>query len=157
MNKGPVEMDKLIAIEQIKQLKARYYRYYDTKDYGKFAACFTLNATSDMREALSAPHGPPPPPEAKDMLFIGRANIEAFVRSSSPLWSVHQGHMPDIEVKSSTTASGIWALEDLVVFPEGGPLKKLHGYGYSYDTYERIDGKWLILSVKVTRLHVELS
>ena len=152
-----IETDKLIAIEQIKQLKARYFRAYDTKDYGRFVSLFTPNARFDMRQAVSVPNGSSPSQEVENMLFIGRANIEAFVRSATPSWSAHHGHNPDIEVKSSTMASGIWALEDSVAFLEGGPFRKLHGFGYYHDTYERIDGQWLIASTQLTRVHLEVS
>jgi SnoaL-like domain len=151
------ETEQLIAIEQIKQLKSRYFRAYDTKDYSRFASLFTPNATFDMRQATSDPHGPPTSQEAMAMLFIGREKIEAFVRSASPSWSAHHGLNPDIEVTSSTTAIGIWALEDAVAFLEGGPFKTLHGYGYYHDTYERIDGQWLIASTQLTRVHLEIS
>ncbi|MBI0293347.1 nuclear transport factor 2 family protein [Streptomyces sp. PRKS01-29] len=33
--------------------------------------------------------------------------------------SVHHGHMPEIEITGPDTASGIWAMEDLLTFPAG--------------------------------------
>jgi len=31
--------------------------------------------------------------------------------------TVHQGHMPEIDIISETTATGIWALNDIVICP----------------------------------------
>lgn len=40
---------KLWAIEQIKQLKARYFRSMDTKDWATLEGVFALDAVMDMR------------------------------------------------------------------------------------------------------------
>jgi hypothetical protein len=31
----------------------------------------------------------------------------------------------------------------------------MHGWGHYYETYEKIDGKWLIKTLKLTRLRLE--
>ena len=50
-------IERLQAIEDIKQLKARYFRCMDTKDWDGFAAVFTPDATMDvsgeMRDGVS--------------------------------------------------------------------------------------------------------
>ena len=35
--------------------------------------------------------------------------------------TVHHGHMPEIELTSDTTATGLWAMEDHLWWPEGSP------------------------------------
>ena len=40
--------EQLLAIEDIKQLKARYFRCMDTKDWDGFAAVFAPNAVLDV-------------------------------------------------------------------------------------------------------------
>jgi len=81
-----------------------------------------------------------------------RSNIEAVT-------IVHHGHVPEIDVTSETTATGVWAREDEVWWPEGAPLRHLHGYGHYHDTYRKIDGAWKIATMKITRLRrdVELA
>ena len=68
--------------------------------------------------------------------------------------TVHHGHMPEIEVTSPTTATGIWALQDLLVWPNG---MRLEGYGHYHETYEKVDGEWRIASSTLTRVHMDLS
>jgi hypothetical protein len=69
---------------------------------------------------------------------------------------VHQGHAPEIEITSSTTARGIWAMEDRLRWPPGGRFATLDGYGHYHETYEKIAGKWKIKSSKLTRLRVDV-
>jgi len=68
--------------------------------------------------------------------------------------TVHQGHMPEIDLTSPTTATGIWALNDIVIWPNG---MRLDGYGHYSETYEKVDDQWLIKSSKLTRLHMDLT
>jgi hypothetical protein len=68
--------------------------------------------------------------------------------------TVHQGHMPEIELTSPTTATGIWALQDVIIWPDG---TRLLGYGHYHETYRLLDSQWRISSTVLTRLHMELS
>jgi uncharacterized protein (TIGR02246 family) len=135
-------MDDIEQIEQIKQLKARYFRLMDTKDWAGFRELFTpdvrIDVTSDgagVFEGLDA---------FLDMLLPALAGVV----------TVHHGHMPEIRITSATTATGIWAMEDRLQFPEGGPIKKVHGWGHYHDTYVMSDGAWRIASSKLTRLRM---
>ncbi len=69
--------------------------------------------------------------------------------------TVHHGHMPEVEVTSPTTARAIFAMEDLIWWPEGSRRRTLHGWGHYQETFEKIDGKWLIKTLKLTRLRVD--
>ena len=66
--------------------------------------------------------------------------------------TVHQGHMPEIDLTSETTATGIWALNDIVIWPNG---MRLDGYGHYHETYEKGADGWRIKSSKLTRLHAD--
>jgi hypothetical protein len=61
--------------------------------------------------------------------------------------------MPEIELTSPTTATGIWALNDIVIWPDG---TRLTGYGHYHETYEKAAGDWKITSSKLTRLHADI-
>ena len=52
-----------------------------------------------------------------------------------------------------TTARGVWALQDVVRLAPGVSLV---GYGHYHETYERVDGRWLITSSKLTRLREDI-
>jgi hypothetical protein len=133
----------LLAIESIKQLKARYCRYLDAKDWAAWRAIFTDDFVGDTAEAGGK-------------LIVGADDFVAFTRNNIGRRSqatAHQVHAPEIELTSATTARGVWALQDVVRF---GPGVTLVGYGHYHETYENIAGKWLIKSSKLTRLREDI-
>lgn len=135
--------DTLPAIESIKQLKARYCRYLDTKDWAAWRTIFTDDFLSDTSEAGGAVIA-----GADDFVAFTR---RALGRATQP--TAHQVHNPEIELTSATTARGTWALQDVVRF---GPGITLVGYGHYHETYENIDGQWFIKSIKLTRLREDI-
>ena len=134
---------ELLEIESIKQLKARYCRYLDTKNWSAWRDIFTDDFVSDTAEAGGG-------------VIVGADEFVAYIRRtlgkpSRP--TVHQVHAPEIEVLSATTARGVWALEDVVRLAPG---LNLNGYGHYHETYEKVDGKWRIKTSKLTRLREDL-
>ena len=131
----------LLEIEAIKQLKARYCRYLDTKDWQAWRSLFADDFLSD-----TSPAG--------GKVIQGADEFVAFTRKSlRSQATVHQVHAPEIELTSATTARGVWALEDVVRF---GPGVNLRGYGHYTETYEKVDGQWLITSSTLTRLREDV-
>jgi hypothetical protein len=144
--------EALAAIEAVKQCKARYFRCLDTKDWTGFAGQFTPDALMDV----SGEMGRTDDPDAG--IIRGNEQIAGFVREMvGAVLTVHHGHTPEIEITSPTTARGVWAMEDELRWPEGAPLRAMHGYGHYHETYEKIDGRWLIKSTKLTRLRVDFD
>jgi hypothetical protein len=146
------DAEKLLALEAIKQLKARYFRCMDTKDWAGFAGVFAPDAVMDMRGENRTGGN------ADDQYVAGAQKIADFVRSNvDPVTTVHHGHTPEITLTGPDSATGIWAMEDQLRWPEGGPLKTLSGWGHYHETYVRIDGRWYIKSTKLTRLRVDVT
>lgn len=143
------DIERLVAIEEIKHLKASYFRCMDTKDWTGFQAVFAPDGTADYT------------PEGGDRSrwsATGAANITKLVKDLvAPALTIHHGHMPEIELTSATTARGVLAMEDLIWWPEGSPRKMLHGFGHYHETYEKIDGRWLVKTLRLTRLRVDQS
>src|ERR1700736_3472543 len=138
------DSERLIAIEEIKQVKARYFRCMDMKDWAGFAAVFAPDATVDYTPAAV---------DSSDWKAAGAANVVALVRRVvERAVSIHHGHMPEVEISSATTARAIFAMEDLIFWPEGSRYKTMHGWGHYHETYEKIGGRWLIKTLKLTRL-----
>jgi hypothetical protein len=142
------EVEKLLAIEEIKRLKARYFRYVDTKDWEGFKSIFAEDAVFDISDDV--PGG----------VLTGPENIAQA--ASGPLagcTSVHHGHCPEISITSDDTAKGIWAMEDILRWNEGStsPIRTLHGYGHYVETYRKAGGNWQIQTMKLTRLHVDTT
>lgn len=128
-------------IEAIKQLKARYFRCLDTKDWEGFSAVFTDDFVSDTRESGGKK-------------VTGRDSFVVFVKKSlGARTTVHHGHTCEIEITSETTARGIWAMEDLVRFG----VFDLNGFGHYHETYVKIAGKWYINYSKLTRLRMDMK
>jgi hypothetical protein len=139
------------ATEEIKALKARYFRTMDTKNWAGFGAGFTTDATMDVSGEL-------PGAAASDGIVCGRDAIVSFVRAAiDVVTTVHHGHMPEIEILSASRAHGVWAMEDRLWWPDGAPIRSMHGFGHYHETYERRDGRWLIASTRLTRLRVDLE
>jgi SnoaL-like domain len=128
-------------IEEIKRLKARYFRMMDTKNWDGLAAVFTSDVDIDVTgEGGGVTHS-----VAEYLPFL-RENIETVT-------TVHHGHMPEIELTSTTTAVGVWSLEDRLWWPAGAPISYMHGFGHYHETYEKTAAGWRIRSMTITRLH----
>jgi hypothetical protein len=144
------ELERLLAIEEIKRLKAKYFYYLDHKDW------------AGWKRDVFMPDASMHVPEAQDEPFVGIDTIIEWVsRMAGEQTSVHHGHMPDIEILSPISAQGIWAMEDILRWPEGrvSPrgYNRLHGYGHYHETYTKTAAGWRIQSTKLTRLLVETA
>jgi hypothetical protein len=143
-------VERLAAIAEIQALKARYFRCMDTKNWDGFADVFAPDAQMDMSSEMRdrGAEGAP--------VTTGNREIATFVRGFvDPVVTVHHGHMPEIEITSPTTATGIWAMEDELWWPEGSPIRHMHGYGHYHETYEKVGGSWKIKTLTLTRLRVD--
>lgn len=141
------DIERLLAIEEIKRLKARYFYAFDHKDWTMW------------REQVFAPDGRLEVPEA-DFAVEGIDTMIAWlIQQAADQVSVHHGHTPDIEILSDTTAKGVWAMEDRLYrskeHPLNGDVSYLHGFGHYHETYVKLDRGWRIQSTRLTRLRVE--
>ena len=87
------EVQKLVEIEKIKRVKARYMRCLDTKDWEGMASCFTEDATSSYGDGAYS--------------FEGRDAVMKFLRdsmSSARFISKHQVHTPEIDIHTEQQA-----------------------------------------------------
>ena len=137
-------LQRLVDIEEIKQLKARYFRAIDTKQWDDFGEVFTTDARLEVPEA--------------DMVVDGRAEIVASVSGAlTGATTVHHGHMPEIELTGPDTARGTWAMFDYVEWDvgEGADRVGLQGYGHYREDYAREDGRWRIARSRLERLRVD--
>ena len=132
----------LEAIELIKQLKARYFRFLDTRNIEGLQSVFTADATARFK-------GPD-----YDFDLSGWPALEAFYRKSfsADAFGMHNGHHPEIEV-SGDHATGIWYLQDIFV-----QLKHditVMGSALYEDEYRREGGVWRIATTGYVRLWEE--
>jgi hypothetical protein len=136
------DLDKRIRvledIEAIKKLKAKYFRYIDKKLWDDMEGLWTEDATADYGMGID--------------LLQGRGAIVKFLKKNlglDSMISVHQGHNPEIQITSDTTARGIWVLNDRLIIQT---ISTLSGWGYYDDEYTKENGEWKIKSTKITRI-----
>lgn len=134
--------------EAIGQLKARYCRYIDTKQWDCLPALFTDDA---VFEGLgSAPDG------------AGVAQFVAGLRGRlATALTVHHCHMPELQAIGPDSVRGIWAMMDYLQWPEPihlreiGQARGFTGYGHYEEEYRRVNGIWKIAFLRLTRLRVD--
>jgi hypothetical protein len=146
--------DRLLAIEEIHQLKARYIRCMDLKDWVCWEGVFA--PTFHFKNGATEWHGP-----------------KEIVRSThgtglfDRVKTVHHAHMPEIEILSATTARGIWSADFFHYYPadgarpQGGEIVAPGHWNlvnaFYYDSYVKIDGKWFIQSEEIHTLRDEVG
>ena len=127
-------------IEAIKQLKARYFRTMDIKDWAGMRRVFADDVVMDTTESGGD-------------VIAGADEFLAFLEPTlRDVVTVHHGHMPEIALTSGTTATGIWSMEDMLRWPDG---TEMHGYGHYHETYSKVDGVWRITTSTLTRLRTD--
>jgi 3-hydroxyisobutyrate dehydrogenase-like beta-hydroxyacid dehydrogenase len=140
---GPMA-GRLADLEAIKQLKARYFRFIDTKDWAAFRDLFT----DDCKHWL---------PQESAVPFM--TNDEYFKMNEQLLGTgvtTHHGHMPEITFRSDTEAEGIWAMHDYVQIEPPSGRVSIKGYGHYFETYRKCDdGKWRISSKRNERIRLD--
>ena len=130
-------------IEAIKQLKGRYCRLMDTKDWDGYRRVFTDDVTMDTTDA------------GGNVITGADDFVEFLVGVIGDAVTVHQCHTPEIGVSfAKKSATGIWAMEDMLRYPDG---TELHGYGHYHEVYEKQDGEWRIKSSTLTRLRADFT
>jgi uncharacterized protein (TIGR02246 family) len=129
-------------IEAIKQLKARYCRLMDTKDWASYRLLFTDDVVMDTTES------------GGEIVSGADAFVAFLVTAIGEAVTVHQCHTPEIELIAPGRAAGVWAMEDMLRFPDGS---ELHGYGHYHETYEQSSHGWRISSSRLTRLRMDFG
>ncbi len=132
-------------LEAIRQLKARYCRFLDTKDIESWRSVFATDVVAKVDLAVSTGGADPmttPPVEGVDQF------VPAVLAGIGDAATMHHCHTPEIALTSETTATGIWAMEDHLIYPDG---RELRGAGHYHETYEKQDGAWRIKTLHLTR------
>ena len=141
------DIERLLAIEEIKRLKSKYFYYLDQKDWPRWQAeVWAADARLEVPEV--------------SMTLVGADDIVKFTaENAGNQISTHHGHMPDIEILSADTAKGLWAMEDILRLPKDQPApygySYLHGFGHYHETYIRGPAGWRIQSTRLVRQYVE--
>lgn len=136
--------NELQVKELIREKKAKYCRFLDTKQFDNWEALFKPDASIVFHNLDSSVLA-----EFKSIAQLSPMTRRLFATTQT----VHQTHNSEIEFQSNTQASAIWSMEDWHVYaPESDkPSKTMHGYGFYYETWELIDDSWVIASLELRR------
>ena len=136
--------ERLSDLYAIHQLKSRYFRYLDTKQWDLWRPLFADDLLFFAEESVF--------PKATTPSQTGGDNFVEYVSNLlETAISVHHGHMPDIEFQSDHEATGVWAMYDWVDDPDKGFA--IQGFGHYHEKYRKgADGNWQIADMRLTRL-----
>jgi hypothetical protein len=137
-------LERLLAIEDIKLLRAKYCRSIDSHDFDRLRAILTEDFLLDM-----SPTGRVLGTEVKPIK--GRETVVGMMHAAfAPLkMLLHIVTIPEIEFQDDSHATGVWRQETFI--KENRP--DLPGLGLAYatvfDTYRKEAEGWRIASVRV--------
>ncbi|KKC06788.1 nuclear transport factor 2 family protein [Mycobacterium nebraskense] len=141
-------------LEAIRQLKARSCRFLDTEDVESWRGVFAADVVVTLDMAVStggtdpqtAP-GPVGPEDRDNFVPLVMGGLETVA-------TMHHCHTREITLTSPKTATGICAMEDLLMFGDG---RELHCAGHCHETDEKRDGSWRIKALHLTRTILKMS
>jgi hypothetical protein len=136
--------EQLVELEAIKRLKYRYMRCVDRKLWDEIVECFIGDATCSYSDGKYS--------------HQGRDAIVRFLRDSmgaDSFHSSHRVHHPEITLTGERTATGIWALEDVVI--ETKWQVTIRGAAFYEDEYVKQDGHWKIRHTGYKRTFEEIQ
>jgi uncharacterized protein (TIGR02246 family) len=147
--RAAVTLEELATIHAIEQLKYRYTRAIDTKNWELLADCFAEDATSWYDGGKRSRQG--------------RDSIVAMLHELMPddFVGSHIAVHPEITLTGPVTATGIWRMQDIVHYLTDNPVfshsdikagEELTGAGYYYDEYVLTADGWKILSTGFWRI-----
>src|SRR4051794_34673546 len=136
-------------VEEIKKLKARYFRLLDAQKWDDFVRVFAPDAKISFPEI--------------DTEYPSGEAFTAFAKEvMNGVVSVQQGFLPEIDVHDDAAATGIWAMTDDLDAPNGmaqsnGAAVRMRGAGHYYERYVKIDGQWKIAEMELRRTRLDLG
>ena len=142
------ELQRVLDLQDIAYLKARYCRCIDLQQWETLRTLFTTEAQFE---------GFPKAPDA--------SGVEGFCSGVAGRLkgavTAHHLHQPDIQLTGPDTARGVWAMQDYNEWPHaigvpGSPQAVgFRGYGFYEEEYRRVDGAWKICFMRLTRLRLD--
>lgn len=135
------DIQRLMDIEAIKQLKHAYFRCIDTANLEELATLFHDDVEVNFKGGTY------------EWVMSGKEEYLNNIGISFSKQSIgqHHGHHPEIQMLSETEATGIWYLEDNMWILNHNAYT--HGTVLYWDRYVKEDGKWLIRETSYERLY----
>lgn len=131
-------LEQLLACEEIRQLLSRRTRLIDGKHWDELAKIYTDDVSAHHLGTKGA-----------------KAYVEAVSKTLEGARTIHQVHLPEILITSSTTAKAIVPMEDILLWEKDGIKHWAHGYGHYYQSFVKTERGWLISDHKLTRQYYQ--
>src|ERR1700739_3591882 len=136
------DIERVLARDEITQLKARYFRGVSGCAGALVGAVLAEDCVLDYIGCCTDPTTGRDFIPAMNVILRGRAAWKADGMSSLGIVSGHQGTNFELAFTSDTTAKGIGSMTDRLYFPPGGAFSLMTGYGHYLETYEKAGGSW---------------
>jgi len=139
-----MNVEDLVEIEQIKRVKYKYMRCLDQKRWDEMRDVFTDDAVAGY--------------SGGKYHFDGRDEILSFLERSmgaDTFHSSHRIHQPEIDLTGPDTATGTWAMDDVVVMTDWELT--VRGAAFYEDEYRKVDGEWRISRTGYKRTYEEMQ
>jgi hypothetical protein len=135
------DIQRLMDIEAIKQLKYAYFRCVDTANLEELGTLFHEDVAVHFRGGTY------------EWKLQGREEYVSSIGKSFNTEAVgqHNAHHPEIQMLSETEATGLWYLADNMWILNHN--FKTHGTALYWDRYLKVDGKWLIRETNYERIY----
>ena len=135
---------RLEDIEAIKQLKHRYLRAMDTKQWDEMAGTLAENVVANYSDG--------------ELNFTGRDKVMEFLRDSAlakpgELIGVHHCQQPEIEITGPDSARGTWALYNYLIHKTADFGMRI--CAFYHDEYRRTEDGWRISATGYQRVFEE--
>lgn len=150
MSESQEQLARLVAIEEIKQLKYAYLRHLDLKEWDAVATLFTLDVVSTYSDGHHS--------------YNGRDEVVGFLSSAlshKRVVTKHQVHHPEITFNDALTeAKGVWYLTDAVINTVSrDPAKHfcIAGTAFYDERYVKTPEGWRIAAIGYKRVYEETT
>lgn len=135
------DIQRLMDIEAIKQLKHAYFRCVDTANLEELGTLFHEEVKVRFKGG------------GYEWNLNGRQEYVENIGMAFSKEAVgqHNAHHPEIQMLSDTEATGIWYLADNMWILNHNSLTT--GTALYWDRYEKVDRKWLIKETRYERIY----
>ncbi|MGW4824336.1 nuclear transport factor 2 family protein [Streptomyces sp. NPDC004227] len=155
------DLERLVAIEDIRRVMAAYVHHADLHQWRDLADLFEADGTFTPLKVDGT----------EWTVMSGQEQIAAALGSNAGPNDVVIHHLfsDEIDVHSSTTAHGVWSMEDSFTrgktaeggertdIPDEFAFNTMHGYGHYHGDFVKTDGVWRIQKLVQTRVRLDFT
>ena len=148
---SPAELQRLVDMEELRQLHLDYAAAQETLDLDRLMALFTDDVVLEYPAEYGGTWG-----GGREVI---RRNFEAAMKSERlPFNALYVLTNPQIHITGPNTAHGRWTFTNYLTAQSegdayttvGGPNQPIYLLGMYEDEYRKVDGRWKIARLKLT-------